>query len=45
MKSLLLLHSGGEENVGKLLSTLIMQGLDTSFEFRINGITQLDEQG
>jgi hypothetical protein len=43
MRSLLLLHAGSSENVGKLLTSFVTQGLDTSFEFKINGITQLDE--
>ncbi len=45
MYSLLLLHSGSKENVGKLLTSIVFQGLSTDTTFKINGITQLDEQG
>ena len=45
MKSLLVLHAGSEENVNRLLTSFVAQGLSTNFEFRVNGITQLDEQG
>lgn len=45
MYSLLLLHSGSKENVGKLLTSIVFQGLSTNTTFKINGITQLDEQG
>lgn len=45
MKSFLVLHSGGAENVEKLLASLIFQGLDTISDFKINNITMLDEMG
>ena len=45
MQTLLLLHSGNKENVGKLLTSIVFQGLNTDITFKINGITQLDEKG
>lgn len=45
MKTMLMLQSGSAENMEKMLTMLVFQGLDTSIQFKINGISQLDENG
>ena len=45
MRSLLLLHAGSEEDVEKMLVSFVAKGLDTTIEFKIDDITQLDENG
>lgn len=45
MKSLLMLHSGSEENMIKLLSSIVFQGVSNTIEFKIGGISELDENG
>lgn len=45
MRTLLLLHAGSEQNIERMLVSFVAQGLDSTIDFKVNGITQLDENG
>jgi hypothetical protein len=45
MRTLLSLYSGGKENSEKVILGLITKGVSSKIDFKINGFTQLDENG